>query len=103
VKTKAHSLYTTYCNCLDTLKTRETDFRQLEMATNPEHLAKWSAMDDTPGKDGKKVISVHVARYKKGISFSEILNDTHITLYEFHLFQDHQHKERPTKHFWQQK
>ena len=51
------------------------------MATNPEHLAKWSAMDDTPGKDGKKIMSVHVARYKKGISFSEILNDTHN---EFH-------------------
>ena len=80
------------------LKRRETDFRRLEMATNPEHLAQWSAMDDTPGKDGKKVMSVHVARYKKGISFSEILDDTHIILYEFHLFQDCQHKGSPTKH-----
>lgn len=91
---KASSLYTTYCNCLDTLKTRENDFRRLEMATNLEHLAKWSAIDDTPRKDGKNVMSVHVARYEKGISFSEILN-----IHDFHPFQDHQRKERPTKHF----
>jgi hypothetical protein len=99
MKTKASSLYTKYYNCLDTLRTRETNFQWLELATNREHLAKWSAMDDTPGKDGKKIMSVHVARYKKGMSFSEILNDNHN---EFHLCQDrqdHQHKERPTKHF----
>ena len=65
---KAHSLYTAYNNCLDTLKKRETDFRRLEMSTNPGHLTKWSAMDDTPRKDGKDIISVHIARHKKGIS-----------------------------------
>jgi hypothetical protein len=78
LKTKASSLYTTYCNCLDALKKRETDFQRLEMATHPDHLAKWTAMDETPGKVGKKVVSVHVAQYKKDISFSEILNDTHM-------------------------
>ncbi len=65
---KAHSLYTAYNNCLDTLKRRETDFQRLEMSINPEHLAKWLAMDDTPKKDGKQIISVHIAQYKKGIS-----------------------------------
>jgi hypothetical protein len=38
------------------------------MSINPEHLAKWLAMDDTPRKDGKQIISVHIAQYKKGIS-----------------------------------
>ena len=65
---KAHSLYTAYNNCLDTLKQRETDFRLLEMSTNPEHIAKWLAMDDSPRKDGKHIISVHITQYKKGIS-----------------------------------
>ena len=64
---KALSLYTGYNNCLNTLKKRETDFQRLEMSTKPEHLAKWSAMDDTPRMDGKKIISVHIAQYKKGI------------------------------------
>jgi hypothetical protein len=66
LKTKASSLYTAYNNCLDTLKKREIEFRQLERATLSEHLAKWLAMDDTPRKDGKQIKSVHIARYKKG-------------------------------------
>jgi len=69
LKTKASSLNTAYSNCLDTLKKRETEFRQLERATFSENLAKWSAMDDTPRKDGKQIISVHIARYKKGTFF----------------------------------
>lgn len=66
MKTKASSLSTAYNNCLDTLKKREIEFRQLERATLSEHLAKWSAMDDTPRKDGKTIKSVHIARYKNG-------------------------------------
>jgi hypothetical protein len=50
------------------------------MSTNPEHLAKWSAMDDTPRKDGKHIVSVHIARYKKGISRSEVLDDIHVVI-----------------------
>lgn len=56
-----------YNNCLDSLKKREAEFRQLERATLPEHLAKWSTMDDTPRKEGKQIKSVHIARYEKGI------------------------------------
>ena len=65
---KASSLYTAYNNCLDVLKTRETSFRNWQRAICSEHLAKWSNMDDTPRMKGKEVISVHIARYKIGMS-----------------------------------
>jgi hypothetical protein len=62
------SLYTTYNKCLDVLKTRETSFRNWQRVIHPDHLAKWSAMDDTPRMRGKEIISVHVARYKIGMT-----------------------------------
>lgn len=65
---EASSLYTAYNNCLDVLKTRETNFHNRKRMIHPEHLAKWSAMDDVPRKKGKTIISVHVARYKIGMS-----------------------------------
>ena len=67
---QAFSLYRAYNNCLDVLKKRETEFRQLESATPSEHLLKWSAMDDTPRRNGKQVVSVHVPQFKKGVYFS---------------------------------
>jgi len=36
--------------------------------TPPEHLVKWSDMDDTPRMKGKEIISVHVAKYKIGMT-----------------------------------
>ena len=67
MKIKATSLYGAYNNCLDVLKTRETCFRQLEKSIRPEHLVKWSELDDVPWKNGNDVISVHVTRHKDGI------------------------------------
>ena len=51
---KVSSLYAAYNNCLDVLKTHETKFRNWQQAIHPEHLAKWSAMDDTRERRGKK-------------------------------------------------
>jgi len=67
---KAFSLYRSYNNCLDVLKKREIEFQQLKNATPSDHLLKWSAMDDTPCRNGKQVISVHVPQVKKGMYFS---------------------------------
>ncbi len=67
---KAFSLYHAYNNCLSVLKKRETEFQQLERATFSEHLLKWSTMDDTPRRNGKKVVSVHVPQFKMGVYFS---------------------------------
>jgi hypothetical protein len=66
---KGLSLYIAYNNCLDVLKTRETNFCNWQRAIPPEHLAKWSAMDDTPRMKGKEIISVHIARYKIGMTW----------------------------------
>ena len=76
----ATSLYNAYNNCLDILKTSETCFWELEKSIHPELLAEWSKMDDVPRKNGKDVISVHVARCKDGI----------LSLYKFYpLFTPH--------------
>jgi hypothetical protein len=92
---KASSLYTAYNNCLDVLKTRETSFRNWQRVIHPEHLAKWSAMDDTPRKKGKEIISVHVARYKIGMfRFVDMFEDFTECAFGF---QDHQHRKGLTK------
>jgi hypothetical protein len=98
--TKASSLYMAYNNCLDELKKIETEFHRLERATLSEHLAKWSAMDDTPQKDGKRIRSVHIARYKKGTSFILMISRL---LFIIFASQDHQHKGKPIRHFWLKK
>ena len=98
VSYEASSLYTAYNNCLDVLKTRETSFRNWQRVILPEHLAIWSAMDDTPRMKGKEIISVHVARYKIGMSgLVYMLKDFTDCVFGF---QDHQHRQRLTKPCW---
>ena len=95
---KASSLYAEYNNCLDVLKTRETKFRNWQRVIHPEHLAKWSAMDDAPQKKGKEIISVHVARYKKGmLRFVVLFEDFTESRFGF---QDHRRKKGLTKPCW---
>jgi len=92
---KGSSLSIAYNNCLDVLKTRETKFRNWQKIIPPEHLVKWLAMEDTPQMKGKEVISVHVARYKIGMTR---LVDMFKDFTEcFFGFQDHRHRERLTK------
>ena len=80
MKIKASSLYTAYNNCLDTLKKRKTKFRQVERATYSEHLTTWSALDDTPQRNGKLIESLHIARYTKGFFFKSKLPLVKFTL-----------------------
>jgi len=95
---KASSLYTAYNSCLDILKTRETKFRNWHRAIHPEHLEKWSSMDDTPQKRGKQIISVHIARYKKGMfRFVDMFEDFTESCFGF---QDHRRRKGLTKPCW---
>src|SRR6266545_4244043 len=80
------------------LKIHETSFRNWQRMICPEHLAKWSAMDDTPRKKGKEVISVHVARYKKGMfRFVDMFEGFTESCFGS---QDHQHSKGHTKPCW---
>ncbi len=65
----ADALYTSYVQCLDTLKTREKIFQQFDQCVSSESREAWSAMDETPRMEGKEVVSVHVAKFKDGKSF----------------------------------
>jgi len=60
-------LYNSYMKCLDTLKSRERNFQEFDKCIDPEHVEKWRAMDAEPRMENKKVVSVHVAKFKNGM------------------------------------
>ena len=58
--------YAAYVRCLDALKQREINFRNLEAQMKPENLQEWQLLKEDPCRKNKEVISVHIARLKKG-------------------------------------
>jgi len=65
----ASAQYSAYTKCLDILKKRMIDFQDFEARMRPQDIQKWKSMDDTPRMENKKVVSVHVAKFKKGANF----------------------------------
>lgn len=67
----ASAQYSAYTKCLDILKKRMVDFQDFEARMRPQDILvqKWKSMDDMPRMVNKKVVSVHVAKFKKGANF----------------------------------
>jgi len=74
-------LYNSYTKCLNTLKSHEKNFQEFNKCINLEHIEKWQAMDTEPWMVKKKVVSIHIVKFKNGM----FIWDFYLTTPEYYL------------------